>query len=136
LHRSKLNKDWHFKQESSLNDETASSWLPVAQFPTVARIDLLHYKLIPDPYIDTNELKYLWVNDANWTYCTMEVGPVKFSKTERVEGEAVFLAANCPAKGIVVSMPIGEGDDAVFDDNFIDLVLGEEIRVSVKGLNG
>jgi beta-mannosidase len=83
LHRIELNKGWHFKQESSLNNGAASSWLPVAQFPSVAHIDLLHHKLIPDPYIDINELKCLWVNDANWTYLTEDVSPVKLSKIER-----------------------------------------------------
>lgn len=47
----------------------------------------------------------------------------------------MLLTANCPAKGVVVSVPIEEGDDAVCDDNFIDLVPGEEVRVVVKGSN-
>ena len=70
LHRVPLSKNWEFKQESSLNNGTATSYLPVSQFPTVAHIDLLHHGLIPDPYIDTNELECLWVNDADWTYRT------------------------------------------------------------------
>ncbi|ERT02499.1 hypothetical protein HMPREF1624_00798 [Sporothrix schenckii ATCC 58251] len=65
-----IDQGWEFKQASSLNNATASSFLPVAQFPTVAHIDLLHHKLIPDPYIDDNELACLWVNDADWTYRT------------------------------------------------------------------
>ena len=52
------------------SNSTAANFLPVAQFPTVAHIDLLHHKLIPDPYIDDNEIKCLWVNDADWTYRT------------------------------------------------------------------
>jgi beta-mannosidase len=83
LQRTELNKGWHFKQESSLNDGAASLLLPVAQFPTVAHIDLLHHRLIPYPYIDSNELKCLWVNDANWAYHTENVGPVKLSKNEQ-----------------------------------------------------
>ncbi|KAJ5805070.1 hypothetical protein N7474_010957 [Penicillium riverlandense] len=70
---------WKFKQASNLNNSTASSFLPVAQFPTVAHIDLLHHELIPDPYIDSNETKCLWVNEADWTYCTSEVPNLNLS---------------------------------------------------------
>jgi len=54
----------------------------------------------------------------------------------KVKGETVVLSANAPAKGVVLSVPIEEGDDAVFDDNFIDLVPGEEIEVGVRELKG
>lgn len=70
LKRIAIDHGWEFKQTSNLNNSTASSFLPVAQFPTVAHIDLLHHGLIPDPYIDDNEIKCLWVNDADWTYRT------------------------------------------------------------------
>ncbi|KAH8592516.1 glycoside hydrolase family 2 protein [Bisporella sp. PMI_857] len=71
FNRIALNESWKFKQATNLNDSTASDFLPVAQFPTVAHIDLLHHGLIKDPYIDMNELESLWVNDADWTYQTM-----------------------------------------------------------------
>ncbi|KAF4445547.1 hypothetical protein F53441_10726 [Fusarium austroafricanum] len=83
LRTTQLNQGWKFKQSSSLNNSTASSYLPVAQFPTVAHIDLLHHELIPDPYIDINELKCLWVNDADWTYRTEEIPPVTLKPSER-----------------------------------------------------
>jgi beta-mannosidase len=83
LHRIKLDQGWEFKQSSPLENDTATAYLPVAQFPTVAHIDLLHHKLIPDPYIDINELKCLWVNDADWTYRTQRVGPIDLAPTER-----------------------------------------------------
>lgn len=70
LTRIPITENWWFKQETSLHNHTAKEFLPVAQFPTVAHIDLLHHRLIPDPYIDTNELDCLWVNDADWTYQT------------------------------------------------------------------
>lgn len=84
LKRSAINKGWEFKQSSSLNNSSASSWLPVSQFPTVAHIDLLHHKLIPDPYIDMNELDTLWVNDADWTYRTTFASP-KLEEGSRAE---------------------------------------------------
>jgi beta-mannosidase len=55
-----LNKGWQFKQTTSLNNGTASEFLAVSQFPTVAHIDLLHHGLIKDPYVDCNELEALW----------------------------------------------------------------------------
>ncbi|KAM3078304.1 hypothetical protein ACMFMG_006191 [Clarireedia jacksonii] len=75
LKRIPLNKGWHFKQSTSLNDGAAAEFLPVSQFPTVAHIDLLHHGLIKDPYIDCNELETLWVNDADWTYKTTFTSP-------------------------------------------------------------
>jgi len=56
LMRVPVDKGWHFKQETKLGEGAATSFLPVAQFPTVSHIDLLHHNLIADPYIDTNEL--------------------------------------------------------------------------------
>ncbi|KAJ5604693.1 hypothetical protein N7510_009847 [Penicillium lagena] len=79
LKRIEITQGWKFKQASSLNNSTASSFLPVAQFPTVAHIDLLHHELIPDPYIDSNETKCLWVNEADWTYCTSEIPNLNLS---------------------------------------------------------
>lgn len=74
LHRIPLTSNWTFQQSSSLppshTNTIASSPLPVSQFPTVAHLDLLHHGLIPDPYVDTNELDCLWVNDADWVYRT------------------------------------------------------------------
>ena len=51
-------------------------------------------------------------------------------------GDVVVLKADAPVKGVVISVPIEEGEDAVFADNFVDLVPGEEIRIAVEGLAG
>src|SRR5687767_14975496 len=83
VRRIDIEQGWEFKQASSLNNGTASTYLPVGQFPTVAHIDLLFQKLIPDPYIDINELKCLWVNDADWTYRTQKIDPVDIGPSER-----------------------------------------------------
>lgn len=82
LTRTAVDRGWEFKQRSALNNSAASSFLPVAQFPTVAHIDLLHHNLIPDPYIDDNETECLWVNDADWTYRTSEVPEVHLPDPE------------------------------------------------------
>jgi beta-galactosidase/beta-glucuronidase len=74
-----LDKNWQFRQTTSLNDSTASPFLPVSQFPTVAHLDLLHHGLIKDPYIDINEIETLWVNDADWEYRTTFPSPASSS---------------------------------------------------------
>ncbi|TVY81447.1 Beta-mannosidase B [Lachnellula suecica] len=75
LTKSPLSANWQFRQTTSLNNSTASSFLPVSQFPTVAHLDLLHHGLIKDPYIDINEIETLWVNDADWEYRTTFPSP-------------------------------------------------------------
>jgi beta-mannosidase len=91
LKRTALDKGWEFKQSTTLNNGTASEYISVAQFPTVAHIDLLHHKLIPDPYIDMNELDTLWVNDADWTYRTTFDSP-KLEDGSRA-GRALYISA-------------------------------------------
>jgi beta-mannosidase len=77
LKRIPVNEGWQFRQTTSLGNAEngsqgiATSYLPVSQFPTVAHLDLLHHGLIKDPYVDTNEMDSLWVNDANFTYRTV-----------------------------------------------------------------
>lgn len=69
-----LDKNWRFKQSSSITP-IAQTYTPVAQFPTVVHLDLLKNDLIPDPYVGTNELDCLWINDADWTYKTAFTPP-------------------------------------------------------------
>ncbi|KAL3420862.1 glycoside hydrolase family 2 protein [Phlyctema vagabunda] len=90
LERFTLNKGWEFKQATSLNDATASSFLPVSRFPTVQFMDLLHHKLISDPYVDTNELDCLWVNDADWTYRTRSIPIINLPDTASSRAILVF----------------------------------------------
>ena len=75
---------------------------------------------------------------ARWISWPEPLKFVRFRKDlkveARIEGDAVVvLSSNAPAKGVVVSVPLEEGDDTVFEDNFIDVVPGEEIRVGVTG---
>lgn len=51
-------------------------------------------------------------------------------------GDVVVVKADAPVKGVVVSVAIEDGEDAVFADNFIDVVPGEEVRIAVDGLAG
>lgn len=90
LTRIEVNEGWEFKQSSSLNNSAASSFLPVAQFPTVSHIDLLHHNIIPDPYIDDHELECLWVNDADWTYRTLKVPSIQHLLSSNAHAVLVF----------------------------------------------
>lgn len=47
-----------------------------------------------------------------------------------------MLKADAPVKGVMVSVPIEGGKDAVFEDNFVDLVPDEEVRLAMKGREG
>lgn len=80
---------------------------------------------------------------ARWVSWPEPMRLLHFSPELRIEtqvsesGEKLFLSTNAPAKGVTVSVPIGEGSqDAVFDDNFIDLVPGEIVEVRVSSLGG
>jgi beta-mannosidase len=82
---------------------------------------------------------------ARWVDWPEPLKFVHFSKTPNVsaklvasgEGDVVILSATTPVKGVMLGVPISEGgEDAVWDDNFIDLVPGEEITVKVSGLKG
>ncbi|KAK8066037.1 family 2 glycosyl hydrolase [Apiospora hydei] len=61
-----IDKNWEFKQV----DNKDSKYLPVSQFPTHVHLDLLHHKLIPDPYIGKNELDVQWIGESVWAYKT------------------------------------------------------------------
>jgi beta-mannosidase len=77
---------------------------------------------------------------ARWVSWPEPLKFIQFSPdlkvSARISDDAVFLSAKRPAKGVVVSVPIEEGEDAVWEDNFVDLVPGEVVRVGVKGLDG
>jgi beta-mannosidase len=66
-----IDKNWEFKQ----GDREDASFLPVGQFPTNVHLDLLHHKLIPDPYIGKNELEVQWIGEATWVYKTVFDAP-------------------------------------------------------------
>lgn len=83
IKRIQLDRGWEFKQTTALGDGIAQDYLSVSQFPTVTYLDLLHHKLIPDPYVDQNELKTLWVNHADWTYRSQQVGSFEVAPNER-----------------------------------------------------
>ncbi|KAK7953659.1 hypothetical protein PG988_014353 [Apiospora saccharicola] len=66
-----IDKNWEFKQVDNEN----SKYLPVSQFPTHVHLDLLHHRLIPDPYIGKNELQVQWIGESVWAYKTTFTTP-------------------------------------------------------------
>lgn len=77
-----VDKNWQFKQA----DDDSAKFLPVAQFPTNVHLDLLHHKLIPDPYIGKNELDVQWIGEKAWIYRT------SFSSPKIEQGSKAVLA--------------------------------------------
>jgi len=66
-----IDKDWKFKRA----DKEDAELLPVSQFPTNVHLDLLHHKIIPDPFIGKNELAVQWIGEVAWTYQTSFAAP-------------------------------------------------------------
>src|SRR5690606_24409363 len=58
-----IHENWEFK--SAKDSDWKSATVPVTIFT-----DLLDHKLIPDPFIETNEEKVQWVSDSTWVYRT------------------------------------------------------------------
>lgn len=61
-----INEGWHFKQVG----DDAAVFLPTAQFPTNVHLDLIHNRLIPDPFIAKNEDLVQWIGEKAWVYKT------------------------------------------------------------------
>lgn len=80
---------------------------------------------------------------ARWISWPEPLKFVHFSKKTDVQAvlskdeKQVIISTKAPVKGVVVGVPVSEGgDDAVFDDNFVDLVPGESVTLGVEGVNG
>ncbi|KAI6350777.1 hypothetical protein MCOR25_010404 [Pyricularia grisea] len=68
-----LSTGWEFKATSPKPDDenqaaAFNSWYTVKSLPTEVHIDLHQSGLIPDPFVDLNELSVRWVADQQWTY--------------------------------------------------------------------
>lgn len=78
-----IDQNWHFKQAG----EQDSHYRPVSQFPTQIHLDLLHHKLMPDPFVGKNELDVQWVGEKPWVYSTTFHTPEMHG---RAKAELVF----------------------------------------------
>lgn len=75
-----IDANWRFKQA----DKDDSSYLPVARFPTQIHLDLMHHKIIPDPYMGQNENDVQWIGETAWVYRTTFPTPEIKSNTRAV----------------------------------------------------
>ena len=64
-----LDAGWQFRIAGNSDRSELKEWHP-AQVPGVVHTDLLHNKLIPDPFDRNNEFHLQWVGLADWEYQT------------------------------------------------------------------
>jgi beta-mannosidase len=56
-----------------------------AQVPGCIHLDLLRENLIPDPYLDRNELEVQWIGRTDWEFSTTFDLPAEYLNEERVD---------------------------------------------------
>src|SRR6202167_2056104 len=64
-----LDSGWQFRAVANTDQAVVKEWHP-AQVPGVVQTDLLHNKLIPDPFDRHNEFHIQWIGLADWEYQT------------------------------------------------------------------
>jgi beta-mannosidase len=62
-YRDLSNEKWHFHQEGKSEKYKAN-------VPGTVHTDLLQNNLIPDPFLEDNEVKLQWIENENWVYET------------------------------------------------------------------
>ncbi|OTB01143.1 glycoside hydrolase family 2 protein [Hypoxylon sp. CI-4A] len=88
LIRYALDHGWLFRQGDE--DLSVDGWLPVQKVPTQVHIDLLANNVIPDPFVNLNELAARWVNEKGWIYKTQFKKTKASSASESVITDLVF----------------------------------------------
>ncbi len=81
-----LNDDWSFSQVET------EKRLP-ATVPGTVHQDLIHHKLLPDPFYGTNEKKIQWVENGVGEYRT--VFTITSKQLKRDDAQLVFKALTC-----------------------------------------
>src|SRR5271154_434951 len=64
-----IDSGWQFRAVGNTDRSDVKEWHP-AQVPGVVQTDLLHSKLIPDPFDRDNEFHLQWIGLADWEYQT------------------------------------------------------------------
>lgn len=67
-----IHHGWKFRQ---VGDDKAK-WMPVSQFPTNVHLDLIHNKMIVNPFLAKNEEAVQWVGEKSWAYRTAFSSPL------------------------------------------------------------
>ncbi len=73
-----INSGWVFKKYLD------TVWLP-ASVPGTVHTDLLHNKVIEDPYYRDNEYKVQWIDRCDWEYKTTFIIPEKILSKKNIE---------------------------------------------------
>ncbi|HEX6730542.1 MAG TPA: glycoside hydrolase family 2 TIM barrel-domain containing protein, partial [Pyrinomonadaceae bacterium] len=73
-----IHTGWQFREVGK------TDWYP-ATVPGCVHTDLLHNKLIDDPFYRDNEKKQQWIEKKDWEYTTKFEVPAKILERERVE---------------------------------------------------
>ncbi|WP_234367690.1 beta-mannosidase [Parabacteroides pacaensis] len=76
--KKEVNKNWTFKQVRGNN------WYP-ATVPGVVHTDLIHNKIIEDPFFRLNERGVQWVDKEDWIYKTILEIPADLSGKENIQ---------------------------------------------------
>ncbi len=64
-----LDTGWQFRAIGNVDKPSLTEWHP-AQVPGVVHTDLLHERLIPDPFDRDNEFHLQWIGLTDWEYQT------------------------------------------------------------------
>ncbi len=89
-----LNEGWEFREILEA-PATPSQW-HAAEVPGVVQTDLLHNKLIPDPFFRSNESTLQWIENADWEYRSTFQATPEVLKHSHVE--MVFEGLDGPAE--------------------------------------
>ena len=127
-----IHQNWCFRQADS-----ESGFLPVAQFPTNVHLDLIHNKMIPNPFIGKNEIDVQWVGEKAWIYKTtfalphmngrkavLAFGGLDTYATVRLNGHQILETENMfiPERVNVTKSLKSQGDNVLeitFDSTFL-----------------
>ncbi|KAK5654337.1 hypothetical protein OQA88_7515 [Cercophora sp. LCS_1] len=110
-----LSTGWEFK---SSND---TAWRS-AQVPGDVHSDLLKHGVIPDPFVDLNELEVAWVADETWHYRT------EFETPSDVVADGVFVDLVFEGLDTYATVTLNGSEILKADNMFI------EHRVDIRGL--
>lgn len=64
-----VHSDWRFRAINDVGHPGVEQWHP-AEVPGLVQMDLLHNKLIPDPFYRDNEKSLQWIGLTDWEYQT------------------------------------------------------------------
>lgn len=114
----RIDRGWNFRR----SNDAASKSEPVSSFPTNVHLDLLHHKLISDPFLAKNENSCQEVGEVPWVYRTQFLSPdwgtrkavlafdgldtyatVKFNNKRILKTKSMFIPERVDVTNLLVS---------------------------------